>query len=84
MGGMQGAVTLEVVGAMFTIASAVVAIVIWVMREFASVRRSIEGHKLYAAEHYATKGGMTDGLHRVEQELHRMNGRMDAMLNALV
>lgn len=84
MGGMSGAVTWEVVGAIFAIASAVVTIVIWVMREFSSVRRSIEAHKLYAAEHYATKDGMTNGLKRVEDELHRMNGRMDAMLNALV
>lgn len=84
MGGMSGAVTWDMVGAIFLIASAVVGIVIWVTREFASVRRSIEAHKLYAAEHYATKDGVTNGLHRVEAELHRMNGRMDSMLNALV
>ena len=41
------------------------------------LRRSIEAHKLYAAENFATEGGLTQAVNRVDDAVKRLTDRMD-------
>ncbi len=41
------------------------------------LRRSIEAHKLYAAETFATEGGLTQAVNRVDDAVKRLTDRID-------
>lgn len=41
------------------------------------LRRSLEAHKLYAAENFATKGGLTQAVNRVDDAVKRLTDRID-------
>lgn len=41
------------------------------------LRRSLEAHKLYAAENFATEGGLTQTVSRVDDAVKRLTDRMD-------
>ena len=41
------------------------------------LRRSLEAHKLYAAENFATEGGLTQAVNRVDDAVKRLTDRMD-------
>jgi hypothetical protein len=41
------------------------------------LRRSLADHKLYAAETFATEGGLTQAVNRVDDAVKRLTDRMD-------
>jgi hypothetical protein len=41
------------------------------------LRRSLADHKLYAAENFATEGGLTQAVNRVDDAVKRLTDRMD-------
>jgi hypothetical protein len=41
------------------------------------LRRSFEAHKLHAAENFATEGGLTQAVNRVDDAVKRLTDRMD-------
>ena len=41
------------------------------------LRRSLEAHKLYAAENFATEDGVTHAVNRVDDAVKRLTDRMD-------
>lgn len=75
--------TVELVAMIFAPVGVAVGIVIWFMRQIAKLQASISAHKLYAAEHYATKTGLTDSLNRVHDSIDNLTGRIDELLREL-
>lgn len=76
---MSGAITWDVLASIFMICGAVVAVVVWVHGRLEALRRSIEAHRLFAAETYVTKAGMSEGLERIETALQRIEQRIDGL-----
>ena len=75
----MGVITWDILLALLTIMGAVVAVVVWVHSRLEAQRRSLEAHRLYAAENYVTKAGMSEGLKRIETALERIEQRIDGL-----
>ena len=75
----MGVITWDVLLALLTICAAVVAVVVWLHARHEALRRSLEAHRLYAAETYVTKAGMSEGLQRIETALERIEHRIDGL-----
>lgn len=80
---------LMLVGGLATLWGAVWGVVRWVLSQFAGrdktiedLRKSLEAHKLYAAEHFATSAGLERSLGKVEQVIERLASRLDDLLAA--
>jgi len=48
------------------------------------LRRSLEAHKLYAAETFATKEGLTEAFDRVHDDLDKISDRLDSLTKILL
>ena len=87
---MTGAVTWEVIGVIAVVLAGAGSIVGWVLNRFSlrdkkidKIKDELSEHKLYAAEHYATKTGLTVSLNRVHDSFDNLTGRIDELLREL-
>ncbi len=79
---------LTIVGALVPVAALAWGLVSWVIAQFASrdveianLGKDLAGHKLHAAETYATTHELTTALGRVETSIERLNDRLDRFLD---
>jgi hypothetical protein len=88
---MSGAITWEMVGLIGTIfVGLLTAIAAWLgwlfkiiaglRKEIAEIDKGLEAHKLYAANHYATKDGVNQELEKFRISLDKLIDRIDRML----
>lgn len=91
---MSGAVTWEVVGVIVGALMGAGAIVRWILgrfvirddrikaldEELGVLRQSISDHKLYAAEHFATRSGLTEALNSMRASIDGLTGRIDTLI----
>ncbi|MCZ4272474.1 hypothetical protein [Maritalea porphyrae] len=77
---MSGAVTWEIVSLIAGIGAMLVTIVSWSFRVISLLRKEIAEHKLYAANHYATKDGVNQELEKFRQSIDRLIDRIDRAL----
>jgi len=54
------------------------------LKEIGTLQKALHEHKLYAAEHYATKDGLTDALRSMESAIDRLTERLDNGLAVLL
>ena len=86
--------TVELVALIAGPVTVAVGVVLWFMREIAKVRKEaavaaaenadrIAAHKLYAANNFVTKSGLTDSLNRVHDSVDHLADRIDELMRQL-
>lgn len=73
-------VTIELVGYVTGSVTLAVAIVLWVNSRFSALWRAHDGHRLFAAETYATKLSVNDGFNRLENKMDKVDNKLDQVL----
>lgn len=78
---------LSLMTALLAVGGSAFGIIKWVLAELGKrdrateeLRRSLEAHKLYAAEHFATTGELATALGKVEAAIERLSLRLDELL----
>lgn len=79
---MTGPITWEAVAFLVGLIVPVAGAIIWFSRRINQVKESLDAHKLYAAETFATKEGMTTALRDVKDSVDRLTERLDRWFDA--
>ncbi|MGJ8529802.1 hypothetical protein [Maritalea sp.] len=88
---MSGAVTWEILMLLGTVVISTASFAIWVARAIGKIKsdlgddisdldKAIAAHKLYAAEHYATRESVNKELDRMSAKLDKIDDKLDRAL----